>query len=890
MRIYRLLLRFYPKAFRQRYRMELEAAFIGERAEPRHHGVRGAIAFWIHILTDLVATAARQRGRQLSRGSLGSVPQLPAHPKRTEMDTILQDVRYAARQFARRPGFATVAVLSLALGVGGNSLIYGLVDGYVLHPFPYPDADRLVAIGVNFPKVSSDTRYVEVLSPGDYADIRAGRTFSPAAAFDLGNRNIAGGDVPERLFTALLLDDLFPVIGMTPAIGRGFTREELAAGGPRVAIISYRVWQSRFGGDPAILNRSIRVGGEAASVVGVMPPGLVLIGTDMWIPWGGDPITMPRNIRQFTVLARLAPGVTLAAANAELAAIAGRVDQNERPRFKEYENWRLTATPWAQALLQDVRPAAFLLLGAVACVLLIACANLTNLLLARSTTRQRELAVRLALGAARWRLVRHVLTESVLLALAGAAAGLLIAYVGIKGAEALIPSQFRMLGLQAGINVRVLLWSIGVALAAGVMVGLLPAVQATRTDPHESLKSDGRAGGGRPAGRVRAVLVVAELALSVALLLGAGLLMRSFLNIQRVDAGFEPRGVLTMRLTLPRERYSGDAAGAFFDRLIEGIGAVPGVRSVAAASQFPPMAAFDTQFAFERAVSTGSRIPTALITVASPSMFETLRVPMRSGRTFSAADRLDTPPVAIVNQAFASRYLPGADAVSQRLTIGDPDRPRPWTTIVGVVADFKNSGAMQPVRPEIYIPVRQQTDWNQLFVLVRGDAAPAALLPAVRAAVRALDAEQPIYAIQTLQEAMAAASFQQRIAALLLSIFAGVALVLAAVGIFGVMSYSVSARTQEMGVRLAVGAQRRDVIWLVLGHVLRLAAAGVVLGVAVVLAGGKAMAGLLFGVRPGDPVTIACVAAALGAVAVLAAWVPAARASRVDPIEALRYE
>lgn len=806
------------------------------------------------------------------------------------MDTVLQDVRYALRQFARRPGFTAIAVLSLAVGIGGNSLIYGLVDGFVLHPFPYPDPDRLVAIGLGFPKLSSETTYVETMSPAEYADFRQSRAFSHTAAFDLGNRNISGGDVPERVFTALLLEDPFPVLGMPPALGRGFTRDELGPGVVRVAIISHRLWQSRFGGDPNILNRPIRIGGDVASIVGVMPPGLVLIGTDLWIPWGGDPSRMPRNIRQFTTLARLAPGVTVQEANTELALIARTVDQTYRATFREYEGWRVTAMPWASALLQDTRPAAFMLLGAVAFVLLIACANLTNLFLARSTTRQRELAVRLALGAGRWRLARHLLTESMLLAFAGAVAGLFLAYVGLKGSSAVIPAQMQMLGLHAGINARVLLWSLALAATAGLLVGILPWLQATRTDPHESLKADGRAGAGRAGNRVRQALVVAEIALSVILLLGAGLLIRSFLNLQRVDPGYEPKSVLTMRLTLPRERYPEEAAGAFFDRLIERIAAEPGVRAVSAASQFPPQGVFDTQFTLERGQQAVATLPTALITVATPSHFETLRVPLRAGRIFSAGDRLDTPRVVIVNQSFAARYLPGIDPIGHRMALGSPDRPRPLATIVGVVSDFRNSGATTSPRPEIYMPVRQQTEWNQLFVLIRTDGAAGSILPAVRAAVLALDPEQPVYAIQTLEEALALSPFQQRISAALLGAFAAVALLLAAVGIYGVMSYSVSVRTQEMGVRLAVGAQRRDVLWLVLGQVLRLSAIGLAIGIVVLLAAGRALAQLLFGVRPADPVTIVAVAATLGAVALLAAWVPAFRASRVNPIEALRYE
>ena len=458
------------------------------------------------------------------------------------MDTLFQDLRYALRQFARRPGFTAVAVLSLGLAIGGNSLIYGMLDGFVFRPFPYPEPDRLVAVGVAFPKLSAETTYVEALSPVEYLDIRTNRSFAHVGSFDLGNRNISGGDVPERVFTALLLDDLFPVIGMAPVLGRGFTPEELGPNGPPAAIISYRLWQSRFGGDPAILNRSIRVSGRAASIVGVMPPGLVLIGTDLWIPWGGDPLTMPRNVRQFNVLARLRSwcvagtgerraggdrparravreaevrGVRQLALDRDAvggSAPPGRAPGGIRParrrRSRTVDCLREPHEPVSRAILDA--PARAGRAPGARCRALAADAPAAD--------RERAACRRRRRGRPDHRVGR---TEE-------------------RGA--LIPGQFQMLGLEASVNVRVLMWSLALALVSGVLVGLLPALQATRTDPHESLKADARSGGSRAGRHLRHVLIVGELALSVVLLLGAGLLLRSFLNIQRVDRGFDSQG------------------------------------------------------------------------------------------------------------------------------------------------------------------------------------------------------------------------------------------------------------------------------------------------------------------------------------------------------------
>lgn len=894
--VYRGLLVLYPRAFRTRYGAELLADVDAERADPRHVGFIGTLRLWRYLLTDLSASAARQRLRASRSAVLEltgrGAPRLPHHPRRRFMETLVQDVRYALRQFGRRPGFTAVAVLSLVLGIGGNAVIYGLLDGLVFNPFPYPAADRLVAIGAAFPKLSSDVSYVEVLSPAEYGDIRSVRSFAHLGAFDLGNRNVSGGDVPERVFTAFLLDDLFPVVGMAPQLGRGFTREELAPNGPRVAIISHRLWQTRFNADPGILGRGIRVGGQATSVVGVMPPGLVLIGADMWLPWGGDPNDVPRGARQFTILARLADGVSQAQANAELATLAAQVHQAHGATLKEYDGWRLVATPWAAALLQDLRPAAFILLVAVGLVLLIACANLANLMLARATTRSRELAVRLALGAGRLRIARQLLTESLLLALIGAAGGVALAYSSLRFAGALVPAQFAPLGLQAGVNLRVLAWSAGAALAAGVLVAILPMIQATRTDPQESLKSETRSGASRSGSRMRHALIVVEIALSVVLLLGAALLMRSFVNLQSADLGYNPRGVLAMRLTLPQAKYSGgEAVTAFFEELARRASVLPGVTASAMISQLPPGAGLNTPIEVEGSNTPAGSLNTSAVSVASRDYFKTVQVPVLRGRAFDATDTPQAPPRIVVNHAFATQFLKDRDPLATRVRVVGSSGPGPWTDVVGVVGNARNNGAAGAVRPEVFVPMEQARDsWNQLYLLVRTAGDPRLLLPEVRSVLKGIDPEQPVYNIQTLEDTLAVSTFQRRTAMVLLGVFAAVALVLSAIGIYGVMSYSVSARTQEIGVRMAIGAERSDVVWLVLRQVAQLAGMGLAIGVALLLLAGKALSGLLYGVTTFDPLTIALVTLILTAVSLIAGWVPAWRASKVNPITALRYE
>lgn len=878
----RVLLAAYPKRFRERYRREILEACAADRRRPEHASPVGAVRFWLRTSTDLVASAVRARWHETA--------QRPAQPGRSTMERIVQDIRHAWKQLLRRPGFTAVAVLSLAFGIGGSAIIIAFVDGFVLRPFAYPDPDRLVTVGVTFPKLSNEERFIEAISPPEFLDIRNARSIESIAAFDAGNRNISGGDRPERVLTGLAATDPFGPFGLRPALGRGFTVEELVPNGPSVAIVSDRLWKGRLGGDPGIIGRIVRVNGTPTTVVGVMPPELLVLGIDLWIPWGVDLPTVPRTRRQMTLIGRLAPGATLEDANAELAMMASQTQAAFGGEIEEYQGWRLSATPWVEALMRDIRPWARLLLGAVGLVLLIACVNLSNLMLARSTTRQQEMAVRLALGAGRLGIARHLIAEVALLVVAGAGAGLLLAQVGLPAIVSLVPPSLNTLGVTAAVNGRVVAWAAILTIGSALLVALLPAIQSTRTDPQETLRTNGRgATSSRGTLSARQMLIVAEITLSVVLLAGAGLMLRSFEKLQRVEPGFDPADVLTMRLTLPIEEYRAEAINDFFSRLIERLGNTPGVRAVSAASQFPPQGFISMPFRLEGREGPGTSLPMALVTGASAGHFATLGVPLVSGRPFTTADRADAPAVIAVNEAFVSRYLPGGSPLGQRVRIGPADRLSAPKEIVAVVGNTQNRGLREPSAPEIFVPLHQQLN-NQLYVLVRAAGDAASMLPAVRQQIAALDPEQPIYAVQTIDEAIAASTFGPRFSALLFAVFAAIALTLAVIGIHGVMSYAVSARTHEIGVRLAVGADRWTVRWLVLGQVFRMTAIGLALGLGGLLALSRVIRRSLFEIQPNDPLTIAGVVAVLGAVALVAGWLPAWRASRVDPVTALRYE
>ena len=687
--LWRALLFAFRRDFRRRHGAEVIAAIELERRESRDSGRVGAVRHAARVAADLVASAARQRRAQIADAAHHSAAarrarRAVAHPRSGIMDTFVQDVRYACRQIVRRPAFAAVAIASLALGIGGNTAVFGIVDGFVLHPFAFPAGDRLMIVAPVFPKLSSDGRFIEVLSPLEYEDFRRARSFAATAAFDLGNRNISGGDAPDRVLTAFMLDDACPVLGVQALLGRGFTPEDLRPGAAPTAVISHRLWASRFHGDASLVGRTIRVNGVGTTLVGVMPPGALLVGTDLWIPWGARPDQAPRNMRNFSAIARLADGATARSAEAELAAIAARVAADHAAQFPEYAGWHLAVAPLATGVLQSVRPAGFLVLGAVALVLVIACANLASLMLARATGRQQEFAVRTALGAGRLRLARQLGTEVLVLAAVGATAGLALAAASIRASNALLPADIASFGFVARMNLRVAIWCAASTLVATALVGIFTVWQTGRSDPNDSLKGDGRTvTGGRGVRRARQALMVAEIALAVMLAFGAGLLVRSFVNLQRVDTGVDGRSVITMRLTLPREKYTTtDAQTAFFRELVQRVEALPVVGRSGLASQFPPQEFFRTRVLVDGAPpSTGATLPTAYATVASPGYFDALGIALRAGRRFDDRDRAGGPRVVIVNDAFVARHLNGAAAIPQPRAV--PARRQPGAIRAG---------------------------------------------------------------------------------------------------------------------------------------------------------------------------------------------------------------
>lgn len=835
----------------------------------------------LRSLAPTLAQRARRYGETRRTGTLGA----------GLVQALLQDARFAIRGLWKSPGFTSIVVLTLALGIGANTIIYSVVDGLILNPFPFPDAETLIAVGTEYPKLGSDLRFVEHMSPSEYMDVRdQSRTLDRVVAWNMGNRQVSFGDVSENLFTGLWWGDGFETIGLPAHMGRGMTLEETLRGDP-VAVLSHRIWETRFGADPGIVDNTIIMNGNPYTVVGIMPPRAVLNGMDLWIPMGVGPEVFPRQRRQWQVMARIRDGFTMSEVNAELEGISRRIEREYGAEMEEYEGWHMRALTWTDANVRTLKVAAYLLLGAVGFVLLIVCSNVASLVLARSAGRRREMAVRAAMGAGRGRLVRQVLTESVTLALIGGSLGLGVAYVG-TGAMADILSRQPFLAGTVELSTRVLLFSLFVSVSAGILFGLLPALQNSASHIHGTLKSEGAGATGSVRRlKLQRGLVVVEVALAVVLLIGGGLLISTVINLNSADTGFQPENVVSMRLTLPWEDYDGPAIGAFFQELEERVGAIPGVRAVGRGSQFPPIS-----FSWERVAAEGSEVtdegqlPLAMTTLASPGYFSALGIPLVRGRTFDDLDVEGSPLVTVINQAAQESLFSGQDPIGSRIRAGASEDD-PWFEVVGVVGNTINDGIDRATAPELFANHRQVPDWsNQMFLLVRTEVPPMSVVPAVREAVRAMDSDQPLYRIQTLDDLLLQSTATRRIAAGVLSVFAAFALALAAVGIFAVVSFAVGERTREIGLRVALGARGSQVRALVVRQALAPVVLGGLLGLAGATALGTAMSSLLFDVSPTDPATLISVMAFFGLIALIASYVPALRASHLDPVEALRSE
>ena len=798
------------------------------------------------------------------------------------MHHLTQDLRFAARQLRRQPSFVAVAVLSLAVAIGANGLAYGLVDNLIFNPFEFPQPDRVISVGSTFPQLGQAEGFIEQHSPAEIDDFRRASSIAHVAAFDLGNRAVSNGTSSERVFTALVLDDPFPALAKPPTLGRGFTPDELAPDAPPVAIISHRLWTTMFAADENIIGSAIMMNGSPRTVVGVTGEGPALLGTDLWIPWGADPLTMPRNIRQFTLVARLAPGASLDDLNAELAALASRTTATYRDEHPEYAGWSLRAVTWTEAVTGQLHGSARLLLVAGILVLLIACANLTGLMLARLNARRREIAVRYALGAGGWQVLRLLLAESLAIAGVATGLGLLLAQAGLSAMPGLLPTRVVSLGATPEIDFRVIVYCSAVALLAALITTVVPAWQARRATPQGSLRDGGTATVSRQ--RIRSALVVAELALAVILLVGAGLFLRSFSRIQQVDPGFDPANMLAMRLTLPPEHYDLDATRRFFLDAADRIAALPDVTSAAAAAQLPPVKTFTTQFQIDGAPSVTETALTAFFTTVTPDFFEVLGVRVRHGRGLTEADRAGAPLVAVVNDAFVTRYLGGQP--EGRIVFGE----NTTADVVGVVTDTSNDTLLRPARPEIFVSYSQAPYNNQMFLVIRTRTEPLSVFAAARQALAEIDPDQPPYVVQSMEQALAGSVSTQRISLVLVGIFAVVAVVVAGIGVFGVVAYWVASRSREIGIRQALGATRRQVAGLVLGQAARLMLVGATLGLVGGVFAGRAAESQLFEIRGTDPVAIGGAAALLVIIGLVASWLPSRRAMRLDPAKVLRSE
>lgn len=811
------------------------------------------------------------------------------------METLWQDLRFGIRTLIKSPGFAIVALLTLALGIGANSAIFSVVNSILLRPLAYKNPEQLVMINHNYIKINLKA---SVSAFGYKHYVENAKSFESIAAMTGWAANLTGEGEPERLTGQSVSANFFQTLGAEAAKGRTFATGEDTEGKNRVLVLSHGFWQRRFGGDPNILNKTLSLNGENYTVVGVMPEGFQFgreLGMiiDLWRPIVFTPDQLSSNsiTNEFLmVIGRLRQGVTQEQAQTEMKSIAANLRQ-QYMQGADATNWDLLLTSFRELIVGDIRLMLWIVMLVVGFVLLIACANVANLLLARAAARQKEIAVRTALGAGRWRIIRQLLTESVMLSVVGGAFGLLIGYWGVKALVSLNEDRIPRAN-EISLDWRVLLFTFGVSILTGVLFGIVPAIQTTKADLHETLKEGGRSAAAATKHWVRSVLVVAEIALALAVLVGAGLLVKSFMRVQEVNPGFNPQGLLTMSVSLPDFKYGEAPQRAnFYKQLIHDVSALPGVQSAGAVSVLPLSGQGSSgSFRIEgRDVPRGQSPPHGARWAATPDYFKTMGIPIIRGRYFEERDTADGKQVVIIDQALAAKYWPNEDPLGKRMVFeGTRDNPN-WREIVGIVGHVKHTDLEGESRAQYYIP-HQQRAQPGMTVVVRTTGDPNALASAARNAVRNLDKELPVFRVRTMDQFVADAMAQRRFALLLIGIFAGLALLLAAIGLYGVMAYSVTQRTHELGLRMALGAQAGDVLKLVVKQGMLLAGIGLGIGIVGAFFLSRLMKTLLFNVSATDPVIFTAIAATLAAVALVACFFPARRATKVDPMVALRYE
>jgi putative ABC transport system permease protein len=824
------------------------------------------------------------------------------------MDSFLADIRYAIRTLKANPGFTAVAVAALALGIGANTAIFTVVNAVLLEPLPYPEPQRIVKLG----RLYANNGYGFSNSIPKFMAWRNNHVFESMALYGQAGPglNLGTGDRPEQVKAIQVSDGYFKVFGVSPALGRTFTRSEDLPGGPKVAIVSYGLWQSRFGGDPGLIGRPIVLAGQPYTVIGILPKGFHPdTEADVWVALQADPNSANQG-HYLNAAARLKPGVSVAAAQAEMKVV-GEQFRKANPKWMD-KNESVAVMPMRDAMVRDVRVALMVLLSAVAFVLLIACANVANLLLVRGAGRQREFAIRAAIGAGRWRVIRQLLTESVLLGGVGGVLGFLLGVWGVRALLVLVPGNIpRLTSPDGGLPVtpaldwRVAAFTIGISLLTGIVFGLFPAWHVS--NPHLSTalnEASGRSGTGRRQNRARAVLVVSEMALALVLLIGAVLLIRTFTGLRAVNPGFDAHHLLTLETSLAGGNYSTTTQVANLVTLVtRRLESVPGVESAAATIMLPAIGGIDLPFNIEgKPPAKGSDYNgDEQWRSVSPHFFSTLKVPLMSGRAFNEGDTGKSAPVVIINEIMAKRYWPKENPVGQIITIGKGIGPQfadPPRQIVGVVGSVRETGLSDTESGTMYVPQTQVPEGltalaNSVIPLawaIRTPMDPLRMRTAVEQAIHEVDSQLPIARERSMEQLLSETVARQNFNMLLLSIFAGVALLLASIGIYGLMSYSVEQRTQEIGIRLALGADRSDMLKMVLGSGFKLAAAGIVVGVAIAYAVTRLLKSLLYGVNAGDPLTFAVVTLTLLAVALVASYIPARRAAGIEPVEALRYQ